>query len=84
MHLLTYTWFWKANIMFVVTAGFCNMLQANWMEMTNDFMIVHGRGLQTFMATLSHFKVTLLPSKQKAFSECLNCSVLLKKCKYTG
>lgn len=49
------------------------------MEVTNDFMIVHGRGLQTSIAILSHFEVTLLPSKQRAFSDCLDCSLLLKE-----
>jgi len=43
------------------------MLQANKMEMTNDFIIVHGRGLQTSVAILSHFEVTLLSSKKKDF-----------------
>lgn len=57
---------------------FCNMLQGNQMEMTNNFMIVHGGGLQISVAILSHFEVTLLPrSRQRAFSECLNCSLLL-------
>lgn len=49
------------------------------MEMTNDFMVVYGGGLQASVAVLSRFEVTLLPSKQRTFSGCLKCSLLLLK-----